>query len=133
MEFWERSDIYGKLRDSRASLPRFILHDGPPYANSNIHIGTALNKILKDMIVRYKWMRGYYASYVPGYDTHGMPIEHKVLKDAGIRAEQIDPVELRKRCAEHALKLVKVQTDEFKRLGVMGDWEKPYITLKPDF
>ncbi|MDR3165198.1 MAG: class I tRNA ligase family protein, partial [Synergistaceae bacterium] len=133
LEFWEKCDIYGKLRDSRASRPRFILHDGPPYANSNIHIGTALNKILKDMIVRYKWMRGYYAPYVPGYDTHGMPIEHKVLKDAGIRAEQIDPVELRKRCAEHALKFVKVQTDEFKRLGVMGDWEKPYITLKPDF
>ena len=133
LEFWDESDIYGKLRDSRASRPRFILHDGPPYANSNIHIGTALNKILKDMIVRYKWMRGYYAPYVPGYDTHGMPIEHKVLKDAGIRAEQIDPVELRKRCAEHALKFVDVQTDEFKRLGVMGDWEKPYITLKPDF
>ncbi|MDR1133968.1 MAG: isoleucine--tRNA ligase [Synergistaceae bacterium] len=133
LEFWEKSDVYGKLRDNRAARPRFILHDGPPYANSNIHLGTALNKILKDMIVRYKWMRGYYAPYVPGYDTHGMPIEHKVLKDAGIRAEQINPVELRKRCAEHALKFVKVQTDEFKRLGVMGDWDKPYITLEPGF
>jgi isoleucyl-tRNA synthetase len=133
IEFWDREDVYGKLRDGRSSRPRFILHDGPPYANSNIHIGTALNKILKDMIARYKWLRGYYSPYVPGFDTHGMPIEHKVLKDAGIRAEQIDPVELRKRCEEHALKFVKVQTDEFKRLGVMGEWDKPYITLRPEY
>ncbi|MDR1509125.1 MAG: isoleucine--tRNA ligase [Synergistaceae bacterium] len=133
LEFWDQSDIYGRLRDGRSSRPRFILHDGPPYANSNIHIGTALNKILKDMIVRYKWMRGYYAPYVPGFDTHGMPIEHKVLKDAGIKAESIDPVELRERCEEHALKYVKIQTEEFKRLGVMGEWDKPYITLKPEY
>ncbi|MDR2780018.1 MAG: isoleucine--tRNA ligase [Synergistaceae bacterium] len=133
LEFWDKSGIYGKLRDNRSDRPRFILHDGPPYANSNIHIGTALNKILKDMIVRYKWLRGYYAPYVPGYDTHGMPIEHKVLKDAGIKAESIDPVKLREKCEEHALKYVKIQTEEFKRLGVMGEWEKPYITLKPHY
>ncbi|MDR1136799.1 MAG: class I tRNA ligase family protein, partial [Synergistaceae bacterium] len=133
LEFWDTSDIYGKLRDNRSSRPRFILHDGPPYANSNIHIGTALNKILKDMIVRYKWLRGYYSPYVPGFDTHGMPIEHKVLKDAGIKAESIDPVTLREKCEEHALKYVKIQTEEFKRLGVMGEWDKPYITLRPDY
>jgi isoleucyl-tRNA synthetase len=133
LEFWESAGIYRKLVETRSDRPHFVLHDGPPYANSNIHIGTALNKILKDIIVRYKWRRGYFAPYVPGFDTHGMPIEHKVLKDAGIKADSIDPVELRKRCAEHAMKYVKVQTEEFRRLGVMGDWEKPYITLRPEY
>jgi isoleucyl-tRNA synthetase len=133
LEFWEKNNVYETLAETRKDRPPFILHDGPPYANSNIHIGTALNKILKDIIVRYKWLRGYYAPYVPGFDTHGMPIEHKVLKDAGIKNDAIDPVELRKRCAEHALKFVRVQTEEFQRLGVMGRWEKPYITLRPEY
>ncbi|MDR1472907.1 MAG: isoleucine--tRNA ligase [Synergistaceae bacterium] len=133
LEFWKEQDIYGKLVESRGERVPFILHDGPPYANANIHIGTALNKILKDIIVRYKWLRGYFAPYVPGYDTHGMPIEHKVLKDSGIAADSIDPVELRKRCAEHASKYARVQTEEFSRLGVMGNWEHPYITLDPRY
>jgi isoleucyl-tRNA synthetase len=129
LEFWDKKQVYRKLVEDRRDRTPFILHDGPPYANANIHIGTALNKILKDIIVRYKWMRGYFAPYVPGYDTHGMPIEHKVLKDAGITSDSIDPVELRKRCAEHAVRYACVQTGEFSRLGVMGDWEHPYITL----
>jgi len=133
MKFWEAADIYGRLVRERTDRAPFILHDGPPYANASIHLGTALNKILKDIIVRYKWQRGHFAPYIPGFDTHGMPIEHKVLKDAGIKAEVIDPVDLRKRCEQHALKYVEVQTDEFKRLGVTGGWEKPYITLKADF
>ncbi|MDR3281115.1 MAG: class I tRNA ligase family protein, partial [Synergistaceae bacterium] len=133
LDFWKKSDIYGQLVKTRAENPPFILHDGPPYANANIHIGTALNKILKDIIVRYKWQTGHFAPYVPGFDTHGMPIEHKVLKDAGIKADAIDPVELRKRCEEHALKYVKIQTEEFSRLGVSGEWEKPYITLRPEY
>ncbi|MDR1481410.1 MAG: isoleucine--tRNA ligase [Synergistaceae bacterium] len=133
LEFWEKEDIYSKLVNERRGCPPFILHDGPPYANSNIHIGTALNKILKDIIVRYKWRRGYFAPYVPGYDTHGMPIEHKVLKDAGITMGSINPVELRSRCMAHAEKFIDIQTEEFTRLGVMGDWKNPYLTLRPDY
>ena len=133
IEFWKQAAVYTKLMEERKECPAFILHDGPPYANANIHIGTALNKILKDIIVRYKWLRGYFAPYVPGFDTHGMPIEHKVLKDSGINAESIKPVELRKKCEEHALKYVKIQTEEFARLGVCCDWENPYITLRPDY
>lgn len=129
LEFWEKAEVYNKLVESRKESPAFILHDGPPYANANIHIGTALNKTLKDIILRYKWQRGYFAPYVPGFDTHGMPIEHRVLKDAGISRESIDPVDLRKRCEEHARKYIAIQTEEFKRLGVMGDWGNPYITL----
>ncbi len=129
LAFWEKTGVYRKLVDGRKDLPAFILHDGPPYANANIHIGTALNKTLKDIIIRYKWQRGYFAPYVPGFDTHGMPIEHKVLKEAGISMEQVNPVELRKRCEEHARKYIDIQTEEFSRLGVMGDWGNPYITL----
>ncbi|MDR3332783.1 MAG: isoleucine--tRNA ligase [Synergistaceae bacterium] len=133
LEFWRETDVYSKLLEIGRGRPPFILHDGPPYANANIHIGTALNKILKDVIVRYKWRRGYFSPYVPGYDTHGMPIEHKVLKDAGITVDSIDPVELRRRCAEHAQKYIGIQTEEFSRLGVMGDWNNPYVTLRPEY
>ncbi|MDR1884891.1 MAG: isoleucine--tRNA ligase [Synergistaceae bacterium] len=133
LDFWKKEDVYSRLVEDRRGRAPFILHDGPPYANASIHTGTALNKILKDIIVRYKWRRGYFAPYVPGYDTHGMPIEHKVLKDAGITMDSIDPVELRRRCAAHALKYVEIQTEEFSRLGVMGDWKNPYITLRPDY
>ncbi|MDL2263357.1 isoleucine--tRNA ligase [Synergistaceae bacterium OttesenSCG-928-I11] len=133
LDFWAEKQVYSKLVAGRHDRPAFVLHDGPPYANANIHIGHALNKILKDIIVRYKWERGYFAPYIPGFDTHGMPIEHKVLKDAGITVDTINPVELRKKCEEHARKYVKVQTDEFIRLGVMGNWEKPYITLTSDY
>jgi isoleucyl-tRNA synthetase len=133
LDLWEKIGVYSRLASERKDRPAFVLHDGPPYANASIHIGTALNKILKDIIVRYKWQRGYFAPYVPGFDTHGMPIEHKVLKDAGITAESINPVELRKRCEAHARKYVAVQTGEFMRLGVMGDWRNPYITLRPEY
>lgn len=129
LELWEKLGVYSKLVSSRKEHPPFILHDGPPYANANIHIGTALNKTLKDIIMRYKWQRGYFVPYIPGFDTHGMPIEHKVLKDAGVSVDSIDPVELRKRCEEHARKFIDIQTEEFRRLGVMGDWQNPYITL----
>lgn len=133
LKFWADSDIYGKLVEERRGREPFVLHDGPPYANANIHIGTALNKILKDIILRYKWQRGYFVPYVPGFDTHGMPIEHKVLKDGGISVEAIDPVELRKRCEAHARKYIQIQTEEFSRLGVCGDWENPYVTLMPEY
>ena len=133
LDFWERTGVYAKLVESRKDRAPFLLHDGPPYANANIHIGTALNKVLKDILIRYKWQRGYFSPYVPGYDTHGMPIEHKVLKDAGLSVDAINPVELRTRCAEHAEKFIKIQTDEFTRLGVMGDWGNPYITMTSDY
>jgi isoleucyl-tRNA synthetase len=133
LEFWGKSGIYSRLVKERGDRPFFILHDGPPYANANIHLGTALNKVLKDIIVRYKWQRGFFAPYVPGFDTHGMPIEHKVLKDEGITADAIKPVELRKKCEEHAIKYVKIQSEEFMRLGVLGDWDNVYITLKPEY
>ncbi|MDR1944492.1 MAG: isoleucine--tRNA ligase [Synergistaceae bacterium] len=133
LEFWEKSGVYRRLVEERKGRPYFILHDGPPYANANIHIGTALNKVLKDMIVRYKWQRGFFAPYVPGFDTHGMPIEHKVLRESGITTDSINPVELRKKCEAHALKYCDIQTKEFMRLGVSGDWANPYITLKPEY
>ncbi len=133
LEYWDKAGIYRRLVEERRDRPAFVLHDGPPYANASIHIGTALNKVLKDIIIRYKWQRGYFAPYVPGFDTHGMPIEHKVLKDAGITVESIDPVELRKKCEAHARKFIDVQTQEFSRLGVAGDWGNPYITFRPEY
>ena len=133
LDFWEKSGVYAKLVQSRKDRAPFLLHDGPPYANVGIHIGTALNKILKDIIIKYKWQRGFYSPYVPGYDTHGMPIEHKVLKDAGISVDAINPVDLRTKCAKHAEKFIKIQTEEFMRLGVMGDWANPYITMTSDY
>lgn len=132
LEFWKKTDIYGKLL-SRPSDTTFILHDGPPYANGNIHIGTAFNKILKDFIPKYKSMRGFRAPYVPGWDTHGLPIELRVLKEEGISKEQIAPVELRRRCKAYASRFLDVQRNEFCRLGVLGDWENPYVTFRSEY
>src|SRR5690606_8642213 len=101
LKFWYDIDLYEELKKKNKDKPSFILHDGPPYANASIHIGTATNKILKDFIVKYKWLRGYFAPYVPGYDTHGLPIELKVLKEMGIDRDNISPVELRERCTEY--------------------------------
>lgn len=133
LKFWYDIDLYEELKKKNKDKPSFILHDGPPYANASIHIGTATNKILKDFIVKYKWLRGYFAPYVPGYDTHGLPIELKVLKEMGIDRDNISPVELRERCTEYAKKYAGVQTEQFKRLGVIGDWEHPYMTLVPAY
>lgn len=133
LKFWEESDIYGKLMEQTDLKDSFILHDGPPYANGNIHIGTAFNKILKDFIPKYKWMRGMYSPYIPGWDTHGLPIELRVLKEENLDREKLDPVELRKRCQAYAEKFIDVQRTEFKRLGVLGDWQNPYITFRPEY
>ena len=132
LEFWKRSEVYAKLL-ARPSEATFVLHDGPPYANGNIHIGTAFNKILKDLIPKYKSMRGFRAPYVPGWDTHGLPIELRVLKEGGISKEQINPVELRRRCMAYASRFLDVQREEFRRLGVFGDWENPYVTFLPEY
>ena len=133
LAFWKDRDIYGKMQEKNAQARTFILHDGPPYANANIHIGTAFNKILKDFIPKFKAMRGLRAPYVPGWDTHGLPIELKVLKEQGLDKDDVDPVELRRRCTQYALEFMAIQRDEFCRLGVLGDWENPYLTLKPDY
>ncbi len=126
---WEAMDIYRVIRESSADRPTYILHDGPPYANGHIHIGHALNKILKDIIVKIKQMEGFDAVYVPGWDCHGLPIEHQVKQELGPRLEELSKAEVRKRCRAFAEKFVAIQREEFKRLGVFGDWDAPYLTM----
>ena len=133
-KFWEEIKVYEKNIAQRDKANSFILHDGPPYLSSEkIHVGTALNKILKDILIRYKSMRGYYAPYVPGYDGHGLPIENKVVKNIKGGREALTPAELRAKCREFAHTNLKGQESEFKRLGVWGDWEHPYLTINPEF
>jgi len=133
LKFWEEIDIYKKVQQKNSGRPKFILHDGPPYANGHIHLGTTLNKVLKDIVVKFHSMAGYDAPYVPGWDTHGLPIEQQAIKNLGINRHNIDVVEFRNKCKEYALKFVDIQREEFKRLGVRGDWENPYLTLMPHF
>ncbi|MEN3042205.1 MAG: isoleucine--tRNA ligase, partial [Fervidobacterium sp.] len=133
LKFWEEKEIYKKTLQTRQNAPKYVLHDGPPYANGDIHLGTAMNKILKDFVIRYKTMRGYNVPYVPGWDTHGLPIEHRVTTTLGEEAKNKSAVEIRKLCKEFALKYVDLQRQQFKRLGVKGDWDNPYITLTPDY
>ena len=122
---WDEADLYHRILENRNGAPKFILHDGPPYTNSPVHIGTALNKSLKDFVVRYKTLRGFYAPYVPGYDTHGLPIELAVQAKHG----RLEPKEMREKCRAHAMEFIGVQTEQFKRFGVLGDWEHRYATL----
>ena len=126
-------DLYHKMVARNEGKPRFVLHDGPPYANGNIHIGTALNKILKDIIVKHRNMTGWCSPYVPGWDTHGLPIESAILKDKKIKREELSTSEFREKCKEYALSFVDKQREQFKRLGVLGEWDDPYLTLKPAF
>lgn len=130
---WENDDVYARLIKKNQGKPRYILHDGPPYANGNIHMGTAMNKVLKDMIIRYKNMSGSLAPYVPGWDTHGLPIELKALKKDGVDPATISKIQLREICREFAQSFIEVMTQQFKRLGVMGDFDHPYKTLDPAF
>lgn len=133
LQEWEEMDLYHELMKRNEGKPRYILHDGPPYANGNIHMGTALNKVLKDMVVKYKSMNGFQAPYVPGWDTHGLPIELKALKKDGVNPATISKVELRHLCQEFATSFIGSMTDQFKRIGIVGDWSDPYMTLKPEF
>ncbi len=133
LEFWEKIDLYKKVQAKNSPKPTFILHDGPPYANGHIHVGHTLNKVLKDIIVKYKSMSGFNSPYVPGWDTHGLPIEQQAIKSLGLDRHRTDVVEFREHCRQYALKFLDIQRDEFKRLGVRGDWERPYITLDPVF
>src|SRR5690606_32006 len=132
-EKWEKMNIYQKVQERTKGRPLFVLHDGPPYANGDIHMGHALNKIIKDMIVRFKSMNGYSAPYVPGWDTHGLPIETALTKNKKVNRKAMSVAEFRKLCEEYAYEQINNQREQFKRLGVRGDWENPYITLKPEY
>ena len=133
LEDWEQNHVYEQMIKNNEGKPQYILHDGPPYANGNIHMGTALNKIIKDIIIRYKNMSGFKAPYVPGYDTHGLPIELKALSSLGDKKAGVSKLELRQICKEFATEHIGVMNEQFKRLGVQGDFENPYLTLRPEF
>ncbi len=131
-EAWDEADLYAYRLKENAGKPSFVLHDGPPYANGDIHVGHAMNKISKDIIIRYKNMAGFRAPYVPGWDTHGLPIE-QVLTKKGIKRKELDRAEYLRMCRDYALTQVDLQRKGFKSLGVLGDWENPYVTLQPEF
>lgn len=126
---WQSMDLYRKMVERRSLEKKFVLHDGPPYANGHIHIGHALNKILKDIIVKYRALSGYRAEYIPGWDCHGLPIEHQVDKHLGEKKDAVSTAEKRRLCREYAARFIDIQRDEFRRLGVLGDWEHPYLTM----
>ncbi|MGB2600491.1 MAG: isoleucine--tRNA ligase [Candidatus Omnitrophota bacterium] len=131
---WKEADIYKKVLDSRKDAGKtFILHDGPPYANGHIHMGHVLNKMLKDICVKYFTMKGYESPYIPGWDCHGLPVEHQLFKELNISKHDIDQVKFRKKAYKYAMKFVGIQAKEFERLGVFGDWENPYLTLTKDY
>ena len=132
---WQKLDLYHRMREAARGKPKFILHDGPPYANGNIHIGHALNKILKDVVTRSQQMLGYDSNYVPGWDCHGLPIEWKIEEDYRAKGKNKDTVpinEFRAECRAFAEKWLDIQREEFKRLGVVGDWKRPYTTMAYD-
>lgn len=135
LEVWQKEDYYGELQElgKAQGRPSYILHDGPPYANGNIHIGTALNKILKDIVMRSKSLAGYHVPYVPGWDTHGLPIELHVVRSLGAAREGMSAAEFRDHCTAYAKGQIDKQREQFKRLGVWGDWDDPYLTFKPEY
>ncbi|PYL01084.1 MAG: isoleucine--tRNA ligase, partial [Verrucomicrobia bacterium] len=137
---WQNTGLYKKIQAARAGAAKFVLHDGPPFANGDVHIGNALNKILKDIIVKYKSLRGFSAPYVPGWDCHGLPIEFKVSQEmrkgsagASPAEQSFDAATIRKACDAYARKYIDIQRDQFKRLGVFGDWDTPYLTLNKEY
>jgi isoleucyl-tRNA synthetase len=133
LAWWDQQRLYERIQEMGKGRPRYVLHDGPPYANGRIHIGHALNKILKDIIVKSKTMSGFHAPYVPGWDCHGLPIEHQVLKELGEKKNQLDTIAIRTLCRDYAEKYYTIQRDEFRRLGVLGDWDHPYLTMAPAY
>ncbi len=133
LENWEKQGLYQRIREARAGRPQYILHDGPPYANGNIHLGTAFNKILKDFIVKSKSMAGFDAPYVPGWDCHGLPIEFKVDQELGKRKASMSVADIRRECRAYAAKFVDIHRTEFKRLGILGRWEDPYLTMSAEY
>lgn len=133
LKSWKESDIYGAIRKKRKNKKKFILHDGPPYANGHIHMGHVLNKTLKDIVVKFHTMQGFDSPFVPGWDCHGLPVEHQLFKELKISKYDIDQVRFRKKAKEYALKFVRIQKEEFERLGIFADWERPYLTLDPKY
>src|SRR5262245_30539247 len=129
LKAWEETHLYQEIQRSRAGRELFVLHDGPPFANGDVHMGTALNKILKDFVVKSQTMLGKRAPYVPGWDCHGLPIEYKVVKES----RALSPLEVRKKSEAFAWKFIDIQREQFKRLGVFGDWEHPYLTMDPKY
>src|ERR1700730_12246805 len=129
LRVWEETRLYQQIQKSREGRELFVLHDGPPFANGDVHMGTALNKILKDFVVKSQTMLGKHSPYVPGWDCHGLPIEYKVVKES----RGLSPLDIRKRCEVFARKFVNIQREQFNRLGVFGDWENPYLTMDPKY
>lgn len=130
---WEKQDIYNKILAARADAPLYVLHDGPPYANGDIHMGHVINKVLKDFVIKYKTMTGFKAPYIPGWDCHGLPIEAKVMAELGEKIRTMSKPEIRRECQKYASKYVKLQTKQFQSLGIFGDFENPYLTMKPRY
>src|SRR5687768_12815858 len=133
LESWRGMNLYGKIREKSAGRPKFVLHDGPPYANGRIHIGHALNKILKDIVVKSHTMLGYDSPYVPGWDCHGLPIEHAIGKELGSKKNQMSAADFRRACRQFASKYLDLQREDFVRLGILGDWNNPYTTMAFDY
>lgn len=132
--FWEKTRLYKRLQEKNAGTGKvFVLHDGPPFTNGDVHIGTALNKLLKDIIMRYKTMRGFRVPYVPGWDCHGLPIEHKVMKELHAKEKTLSPLEIRKACAEFSESFIEKQRGQFRRLGILADWSAEYKTKNPAY
>src|SRR3982751_3675945 len=132
LAWWRERDIYGQIRRARSGAPMYVLHDGPPYANGNIHLGHAFNKILKDFVVKSKTMAGFDSPYIPGWDCHGLPIEIKVDSELGPKKAAMSAAEIRGECRKYAEKYVRLQAVDFQRLGVFGRWQDPYVTMSPD-
>ncbi|MEK7851922.1 MAG: class I tRNA ligase family protein, partial [Deltaproteobacteria bacterium] len=126
---WEEKGLYQRIRERSKGKKKYILHDGPPYANGHIHIGHSINKILKDIVVKSRQMSGFDAPYVPGWDCHGLPIELQVDKDLGAKKQGMSKLDIRKHCRAYAGKFIDIQREEFKRLGILGEWENPYLTM----
>ncbi len=132
LEAWHGGNIYERILETRRGKPLFVLHDGPPYPTGEIHLGTGLNKILKDLVVKTKSMAGHYAPYVPGWDCHGLPIETQVEKELGGKGK-VPPAEFRKLCRQFAARYVEQHKRDFKRLGIFGRWNDPYLTMSPEY
>src|SRR3989339_552898 len=130
---WEKLNLYQEILKKNHGKTKYILHDGPPYANGNVHIGTALNKILKDIVVKFKTMQGFYSPYIPGWDCHGLPIEHKVLTELGPKAKTASQTQIRQDCEVYARRFIDIQRKQFQALGIFGDWYNPYLTLNPSY
>src|SRR4051812_48297721 len=130
---WEEMGIYDRIREARLGAPTYILHDGPPYANGPLHLGHALNKSLKDFVVKSKTMAGFDSPYVPGWDCHGLPIEIKVDDALGRKKLEMDPIQVRHACRDYANKYLDLQREQFKRLGIFGQWDDPYSTMSPEY